>query len=199
MLSLQILYNLPLSPFPWEFHDKFLPSEVEKRKQVAVLVSLENGVNSLDNDEKLGFDFNFEIDNVHELLSEPLYVYNEDHFVAGNLHRNLTQWNDLIENSENDVLKWIKDGVDINNFIQPFKGEFWGIQYNHEYPPPRQFQNAKNCADFVCFINSELQERLRSGAISYVGKVGEVVPPYIVSPITIEPTKPRLCINLMYL
>jgi hypothetical protein len=39
----------------------------------------------------------------------------------------------------------------------------------------------------------------RSGAIYYVGKVGEVAPPYIVSPITIEPTKPRLCINLMYL
>jgi hypothetical protein len=97
------------------------------------------------------------------------------------------------------VLKWIKDRVDITDFIQTFKGEFWGVQYSHEYPQPRQFQNAKNCEQFVGFINSELQERIRSGAIYYVGKVGEVAPPYIVSPITIEPTKPRLCINLMYL
>lgn len=59
--------------------------------------------------------------------------------------------------------------------------------------------NAKNCEQFVGFINSELQDRIRSGAISDVGKVGEVVPPYIVSPTSIEPTKPRLCINLMYL
>ena len=120
-------------------------------------------------------------------------------FVTGNLHRNLAQWNTLIEDSESDVLKWIKDRVDINDFIQTFKGEFWGVQYDHEYPPPRQFQNAKNCAQFVGFINSELQERIRSGAIYYVRKVGEFAPPYIVSPITIEPTKPRLCINLMYL
>jgi hypothetical protein len=48
--------------------------------------------------------------------------------------------------------------------------EIGGVQYDHEYPPPRQFQNAKNCEQFVGYIN----------------------PPDIVSPITIEPTKPRL-------
>ena len=42
-------------------------------------------------------------------------------------------------------------------------------------------------------------ERLCNGSIECVGKVGEVGPPYIVSPLTIEPSKPRLCINLMYL
>lgn len=41
--------------------------------------------------------------------------------------------------------------------------------------------------------------RLRSSALSYVGQVGEVVPPFIVSSMTIEPTKPRLCINIMYI
>lgn len=41
--------------------------------------------------------------------------------------------------------------------------------------------------------------RLKTGAISYLGRVGEVEPPYIISPITIEQTKPRLCLNLMYL
>lgn len=100
MLSLQILYNPPLSPFSWEFHVKFLPSEVEKRTHIPVLESLKNDATSLENDEKLDFDFNFELDNAHELLSEPLYVYNQDHFVAGNLHRNFAQWNTL-----SDVLK----------------------------------------------------------------------------------------------
>ena len=32
-----------------------------------------------------------------------------------------------------------------------------------------------------------------------VGKVGEVDQPHILSPLTTEPSKPRLCINLMYL
>lgn len=32
-----------------------------------------------------------------------------------------------------------------------------------------------------------------------MGKVGEIDPPHIVSPITVEPSKPRMCINLMYL
>jgi hypothetical protein len=105
LLSLQILYNSPLSPFPCELHGKFLPSEVEKRTQIPVLVSLKNDATRLENDEKLDFDFNFELDNAHELLSEPLYVYNQDNFVAGNLHRNLAQWNTLIEDSESDVLK----------------------------------------------------------------------------------------------
>ena len=78
--NLQILYNSPLSPFPWEFH-KFSPSEVGKRIHIPVLVSLINDATSLENDEKLDCDFNFELDNAHELLSEALYVYNQDHFL----------------------------------------------------------------------------------------------------------------------
>jgi hypothetical protein len=46
LLSLQILYNTPLSPFLWEFHDKFLPSEVEKRTHIPALVSLKNDATS---------------------------------------------------------------------------------------------------------------------------------------------------------
>ena len=34
---------------------------------------------------------------------------------------------------------------------------------------------------------------MKSGAISLLGKVGVVSPPYIVLPLTVEPTKPRLC------
>ena len=83
--------------------------------------------------------------------------------------------------------------------MQPFKGKFWGTTYDHSRPPPRQFNNASNCEQFVDFINSEISFRLKSGAVSYLGKVAEVEPPYIVSPLTIEPNKPRMCINLMYL
>ncbi|CAC5380818.1 unnamed protein product [Mytilus coruscus] len=76
---------------------------------------------------------------------------------------------------------------------------FWGVQYDDVYPPSRQFNNAANCQEHIDFINHEITSRLQSGAVTLLGKVGEVQPPHIVSPITIEPTKPRLCINLMYL
>lgn len=83
--------------------------------------------------------------------------------------------------------------------MQPYKGEFWGMHYDDKFPPAWQFKNAHNCENFVDFMNSELIERIKSGAVTYLGKVGEVHSPHIVSPTTNEPLKPRLCINLMYL
>ena len=44
-----------------------------------------------------------------------------------------------------------------------------------------------------------MYERLNNGSIECIGKVGKVIPPTIVSPLTVERSKPRLCINLMYL
>ncbi|CAC5420041.1 unnamed protein product [Mytilus coruscus] len=38
-------------------------------------------------------------------------------------------------------------------------------------------------------------ERLNNGSIKCVGKVGLVKPPHIVAPLTVEPTKHRLCIT----
>ena len=81
----------------------------------------------------------------------------------------------------------------------PFKGSFWGVQYDHSYPPSRYFSNAPVCENFVDFINNELILRLTTGVISHIGKVGKVEPPHIILPITIEPTKLRLCLNLMHL
>ena len=42
-------------------------------------------------------------------------------------------------------------------------------------------------------------DRLRTGATSWLGRVGEVEPPFLVLPLTIEPTKPRLCHDARFL
>lgn len=34
---------------------------------------------------------------------------------------------------------------------------------------------------------------MRNGSLQLLGKVGEVDPPHLVMPVTIEPSKPRLC------
>ena len=120
-------------------------------------------------------------------------------FIAGSIHNNKHVWVKIIEESNSEVLNWVNNYADIHDLMQPFKGMFWGVQYDDVYPRSRQFNNAANCQEHIDFINDEITSRLQSGAVTLLGKVGEVQPPYIVSPITIEPTKPRLCINLMYL
>ena len=44
-----------------------------------------------------------------------------------------------------------------------------------------------------------LKQRLKPGAVTVLGKVGDVKPPHIVLPLTIEPSKPRLCIDARFL
>ena len=51
----------------------------------------------------------------------------------------------------------------------------------------------------LCTFEDTLIARLKSGAISLLGKVGVVDPPLIVLPLTAEPTKPRLCHDARYL
>ena len=50
-----------------------------------------------------------------------------------------------------------------------------------------------SCKPFADFVRGTLLDRLTSGAISLKGKVGDVDPPHLVLPLTVEPTKPRLC------
>ena len=49
------------------------------------------------------------------------------------------------------------------------------------------------------FIDKEICRRLETGAISVWANVGDTSPPFIVSPLTVEPSKPRLCLNMRYL
>ncbi|KAK2547135.1 hypothetical protein P5673_033102 [Acropora cervicornis] len=44
-----------------------------------------------------------------------------------------------------------------------------------------------------------LMDCLRTGTTSWLGRVGEVEPPFLVLPLTVEPTKSRLCHNARFL
>ena len=78
-------------------------------------------------------------------------------------------------------------------FCRPFKGVLKGVEYDCPTPPWKTFKNHPSCKQFV---NSQ---RLKTGAVAVWGKVGEVQPPHLVLPITVEPFKPRLCINARFL
>ena len=67
------------------------------------------------------------------------------------------------------------------------------------FPQERHFFNNVSCKPFVKFIQQTLLDRLKTGAVSLLGKVGEVQPPHLVLPLTVEPTKPRLCHDARFL
>ena len=78
-------------------------------------------------------------------------------------------------------------------FSPHYKGDFQGKFFDSPIPPSACFPNSKSCEEFRDFISSTISQRLTNGSISVRGKVGECTPPYPVMPLTVEPTKPRLC------
>ena len=127
------------------------------------------------------------IGNVHELpFRDP------NRFRAGELHAHHSFWENVAERcpemaTQTDVLDWIRHKVSIFPFFQHFKGYFKGVHYDSDRPPHKMFKNNMSCKPFVTFVQKTFIKRLRTGAISLVGRVGEVAPPHIVLPLTVEP------------
>ena len=83
-------------------------------------------------------------------------------------------------------------------FMKPFKGSFMGVKYESAEPPTRVFKNHYSCKQFSQFVTETILQRIESGAIRVWGKLREVAPPHLVLPMTIEPQKPRLCIDARF-
>ena len=66
-------------------------------------------------------------------------------------------------------------------------------------PSKQYFQNANICQHYSEFIARELTDKIHCVAIKLLGRVGECQPPRIVTPLTMEPSKPRLCHDERYL
>jgi hypothetical protein len=134
---------------------------------------------------------------------ERLAFRDPNHFIAGELHRHIASWESIAEQApsanQHEVLEWITHQVSIFPYFHHFKGIFKGEQFDSTLPLPRVFRNNVSCRPFVEFISTTLLQRLRSGTISLLGRVGQVAPPHLVLPLTVEPTKPRLCHDARFL
>lgn len=118
-----------------------------------------------------------------------------DSFVAGNLTTCQDQW-DLISvgyDKRDFVLAIIREGVDIFDFFTPFNSTFQGKPYRSDLPPRMCFPNSPTCRPFKDFITATVMDRIANGSVNVIGRVNEVEPPYLVMPITVEPSKPRMC------
>lgn len=138
-------------------------------------------------EEVLGGGVQFDIKDLP--LCDPRY------FVPGQLHECIPGWEDIIDSEFGnvDVLKWIKHGVDIHEFFHHFKGNFKGKHFDSDVPPKQYFKNASSCKQHVEFITRELCEKIASGSIRILGKVGCCQPPKVIMPLIVGPSKPRLC------
>ena len=90
-------------------------------------------------------------------------------------------------------MSWQENKVQVQPFFRHFKGNLKGEHFDSASPPQRIFYNHKSCAPLAKYISDTIFQRLSTGAISVWGKVGEVDRPNLVMPLTVEPTKPRLC------
>ena len=113
-----------------------------------------------------------------------LVLWDPETFVAGNLHSCLPAWELIAKCSPYKltpkILHWIKNCVDVHEFLQPFKGQYKGENFDSAIPPPKTIPRAISCKPFSKFISDTITARLAPGAISLWGKVGHVEPPHLV-------------------
>ena len=119
-------------------------------------------------------------------------------FRAGQLSSNLTAWEDLLSRldpSEGDMIKsWLRDGVNVEDFFQEFKGQFKGIELDSKTPPVYYQENSISCKSDPDLIARTLEERIKNGSIELLGKWDQVQSlPVCIMPLTLEVTKGRLC------
>lgn len=120
---------------------------------------------------------------------------NPSFFISGFIHHNRSMWSRILHDSpvRSTFLRFLEFGVDATEFFVKFEGSFQGQVYSGSSPPCAFFPNSKSCQAFSEFISKTILERVANGSLSVWGKVGEVSPPHLVMPITIEPSKPRMC------
>ncbi|XP_069101991.1 uncharacterized protein [Argopecten irradians] len=122
---------------------------------------------------------------------DQLPLRDQGSFKPGRIHECMAEWEKISPTEE--VRDWLQSGVDIHGFFRPFKGNFKGKAYNSPMPPSAYFENSPSCEKFSDFVVQSLTDRVKNGSLRVVGKVGECDPPHLVLPLTVEPSKPRLC------
>ena len=123
-----------------------------------------------------------------------------DEFIAGGLHTNPNAWESILRHHPlaQEILGWICHRVDILHFSQPFSGSYKVVHSRSDWLLARRFVNPASCKRFPEFVSLEIKKRLITGAVRVLGKVGVSAPPHVVLPLTVEPTKPRLCIEARF-
>lgn len=124
-------------------------------------------------------------------------------FLVGELHNHCDQWQVMAGSHPSPqqaiVLNWITNKVSVFDYFRPFLGSFKGKSYHFDRPPSEHFRNNFSYKLFTAFVQKTILDRLQTGAISLLGKVEQAEPPYLILPLTVELSKPRLCHDARFL
>jgi hypothetical protein len=124
-------------------------------------------------------------------------------FRPGTLGENLPAWEFILTGhpERERLLSWLRDGVNIYDFMAPFSGQWKGQRYHSDIPPPAVFQNHPTALSpqFSSFVTTKVADVVMNGALRRLGPVGSVVRPRVVLPVGVEPTKPRLICDARYI
>ena len=123
-----------------------------------------------------------------------------NHFVAGGVHKDPSAWQKiLINHSKRDqIFTCISNKVNVHDFVRHFSGTIKGETYDSNFPPPKYFRNHASCKKFSTFISDSILKHVAIGAVRVWGNVELNKPPYLVLPLTVEPSKPRLCLDARF-
>ena len=132
----------------------------------------------------------------HQQDMSSVYLRDSSGFVAGQLGQHLQSWEAILgENQDRaTIMQWLESGVDVASWFKPFCGTFRGSQYDCAVPPQINFPNSRSCAENSVFVARQLEEKIRSGSIELLRRVESCTEwPVCIIPLTVEPSKPRLC------
>ena len=122
-----------------------------------------------------------------------------DSFVCGSLQSNYAVWSEYMTGVPGfEVVRpWLRDGVHIPSFFQPYKGVFNGRVFDSATPPPQFYQNAPVCDEFEGFVSDEILKRLAEGSVMHLGELGAVSPPRVINALSVATTgKMRLILSM---
>jgi hypothetical protein len=177
----------------WQLEHEFHPVAVisnSVRWVTKEKVPIADSGTLLDGNQQITPDFCEKVLHGQEIAYTSLLAFRDpDSFCAGQLHKHVAAWQRITAVAPypeaSKVVGWIKDGVCVHDFFQPFRGAFKGHDYDSDLPPPVIFDNSVSCQLFAKFISDTILARLASGAISVWGQVGVVDPPHLVMPSTV--------------
>jgi hypothetical protein len=136
-------------------------------------------------------------------------VWAENRFKAGRLAHpcHLAFWEGVIlrDHPRKEFIMDNLRGMRPSRGFRHFKGSFMGVSYDCATPPSRAFVNhfppglTSTGETAAAWALRKIKEDEVTGAVRCLGKVGEVDPPHVVLPLTVEMEKPRLITDARFI
>ena len=86
--------------------------------------------------------------------------------VAGGIQNKLVSWQRVLEDHPERelIIRWIRDGIAVEEFGKRFCGTFQGVCCDWDLPVLRVFRNHGSCKKLSRFIGNTILQRLSTGS-----------------------------------